>query len=106
MPDQEEQPGNLTLADQKKGLIQGIRDLRRHYGHLDSYIPMLEEEMEGVRKLKGGQVLAEDAGRQYRRAEIARDALDTFTDEQLRDMGSDPDDLRRRVREAGLARNS
>jgi hypothetical protein len=104
MPDLEEQPEKLTSADQEQGLIEDIRELRRRYGHLDAYIPMLEKELEGVRRLKGGEVSSEDAGREYRRAEIARDALSAFTDEQLRGMGGDPDDLRRRVRDAGLAR--
>jgi hypothetical protein len=105
MPDWEKQPEEkYTLADTDKRLILGIIDLRRRYGHLDAYIPALEKELEEVRKLKGGEVLSEDASRKSRRAEIARDALSAFTDEQLREMGGDPDDLRRRVREAGLAR--
>jgi len=104
MPDGEEQPEKSTSADQEQRLIEDIRDLRRRYGHLDTYIPTLEKELQGVRKLKGGNVLSEDPARQYRRAEIARDALSAFTDEQLREMGGDPDELRRRVREAGLAR--
>jgi hypothetical protein len=43
-----------------------------------------------------------DAGRIYVKAELARDFLAAFSDDQLRSMGQNPDELRRLVREAGL----
>lgn len=42
-------------------------------------------------------------GRLYVPAEMARDLLNNFTDDELRAMGQDPDELRRMVEKAGLA---
>jgi len=40
--------------------------------------------------------------REHRKAQIVRDILATFTDDHLRAVGTDPDELRRMVEQAGL----
>lgn len=42
------------------------------------------------------------AANQYRLAQAAQLMLEAYTDDELREMNSDPDELRRRVETAGL----